>query len=35
MIEILGVIGVIAIFAIIVYIIPVCLLIKFNNEDPK
>mgnify|MGYP000016412682 CR=1 FL=1 len=35
MMEILGVIGVIAIFAILVYIIPVWLLIKFDNEDPK
>ena len=35
MIEILGVIGIIAIFAIMVYIIPVYLLIKFDNEDPK
>ena len=35
MMEILGVMGVIAIFAVLVYIIPVWLLIKFNNEDPK
>ena len=35
MMEILGVIGIIAIFAVLVYIIPVWLLIKFDNEDPK
>ena len=35
MMEMLGVIGIIAIFAVLVYIIPVWLLIKFNNEDPK
>jgi len=35
MIEILGIIGILAIFAILVYIIPVWLLIKFDNEDPK
>ena len=35
MMEILGVMGVIAIFAVLVYIIPVWLLIKFDNEDPK
>ena len=35
MIEILGIIGILAIFTILVYIIPVWLLIKFDNEDPK
>jgi len=35
MMEILGVIGIIAIFTIVVYIIPVYLLIKFDNENPK
>ena len=35
MIEILGIIGIIAIFAVLVYIIPIWLLIKFDNEDPK